>query len=186
MAHKPNRFIMLAVFFLLQSAFIILIAKEYFDLSSTVAFISIIFFSILLAIGYQHIDLHDEKHVYEDISVLIWVPFGAVVCYLLTIHGELSGVLSAGIVGTLASFIPSINPKSNYLQQIPAPIYCGSFIGMSSITIAPSIYFVITAGLVSGLIFMLSKSLFIGVGGKLGTVAFAGVVVASLLLIFLK
>ncbi|WFO16126.1 hypothetical protein M601_021115 [Cellulophaga baltica 4] len=52
---------------------------------------------------------------------------------------------------------------------------------MSSSEITPSIYFVIAAGMVAGLFYMFSKNLFLGVGGKLGTIAFAGVVTVSLI-----
>ena len=131
-------------------------------------------------------NLHDEKDIYEKISVAFWLPFGAVFCYFLSIYANLGSVLAAGITGTLASFLPLINKKSDYLQKLPATIYCGSFVGMSSIAIAPSISFVILAGILASILFILSKNLFVGIGGKLGTIAFGGVVMASLIFFLLK
>jgi hypothetical protein len=185
-AHHINRVLLLAVFFLLQTTFIILILKEYFEFNTFETLLSIASASLLLAFGYRYLDLHHETHSYEDSSVVAWVTVGAIICYLLNVYANLGGVLSAGLTGTIASFIPSFRKKSEYLKQLPAPIYCGAFIGMSSIIIASSIYFVIIAGVISGFIFMLSKSLFVGVGGKLGTVAFAGVVIASFIFILFK
>jgi len=185
-AHHINRVILLAVFFLLQTTFIILILKEYFELNTFETLLSIASSSLFLAFGYRYLDLHHEAHLYEELSVVGWVTIGAVICYLLNIYANFGGVLSAGLTGTIASFIPAIRKKSEYLKQVPAPIYCGAFIGMSSTSIASSIYFVIIAGLISGIIFMLSKSLFVGIGGKLGTVAFAGVVIASFIFILFR
>jgi hypothetical protein len=44
---------------------------------------------------------------------------------------------------------------------------------MSSVEIIPSIVLVIAAGVLRAC-FMLSKNLFVGIGGKLGTIAFGG------------
>jgi hypothetical protein len=46
---------------------------------------------------------------------------------------------------------------------------------MSSVII-PSIVLVIAAGILAGLFFYVIKNLFVGMGGKLGTIAFGGVV----------
>lgn len=81
----------------------------------------------------------------------------------------------------MASFIPEINKDSSYLAKLPVAIYCGVFVGMSSSEIVPSIGFVTAAGLVAGVFLLLSKNLFLGVGGKLGTVAFGGVIIVSLI-----
>jgi hypothetical protein len=56
---------------------------------------------------------------------------------------DFGSVISAGIIGTLASFLPSINKESYYLKQLPAAIYCGVF--MSSVAIIPSIVLVVAA-----------------------------------------
>jgi hypothetical protein len=51
---------------------------------------------------------------------------------------------------------------------------------MSSVAIIPSIL-VVAAGILAGLFFMLSKNLFVGMGGKLGSIAFVGVVIITLI-----
>ncbi|GAA4202941.1 hypothetical protein GCM10022289_18470 [Pedobacter jeongneungensis] len=50
---------------------------------------------------------------------------------------------------------------------------------MSSTAVAPNIVFVLTASFFTAILIIVSKSLFSGVGGKLGTLAFAGVVITS-------
>ena len=52
---------------------------------------------------------------------------------------------------------------------------------MSSTEISPSIEFAIAAGSITGILYMLSKNLFLGLGGKLGTIAFIGVAVIYLI-----
>lgn len=166
---------------LIQIVFLTTIIKDKYENDNFVAILSILLLVITLFFGYRYINLHHKNYEYEKIGVIIWVPIGAIICYLLNISAGLGSVLSAGITGTLASLIPEINKESRYLEKLPAAIYCGVFVGMSSSEIVPSIGFVAAAGLLAGVLLMLSKNLFLGVGGKLGTVAFVGVIIVSLL-----
>ncbi len=166
---------------LIQVAFLTTIAKEQFETGNFTALLSMLLLALTLFFGYRYVDLHHEKYEYENIWVIVWVPVGAIICYLINVIGGLGSVLSAGITGTVASFIPEINKESGYLKKLPAAIYCGVFVGMSSAEIVPSIGFVIAAGMLAGVFLMLSKNMFLGLGGKLGTVAFGGVVIVSLL-----
>lgn len=178
--HKAIRLLMVATVLFIQITFLTRIVREHYE---TNAFIVIAALLVIISIvfGYKYLDLHHEDYAYEKISIVIWVPIGALICYLLNVNGGLGSILSMGIVGTIASFLPLLNKKSNYLKQIPASIYCGAFVGMSSVETSPSIGFVLAAGTLAGLYFMISKNLFLGVGGKLGTMAFAGVITATLI-----
>lgn len=93
----------------------------------------------------------------------------------------LGAVFSAGIIGTLGSFLTKLNPRSDYLKQVAGPIYCGAFIGMTSLDVEYVYWMIITAGIFTALLFFATKSLFVGVGGKLGTLAFIGVLLSMLL-----
>ncbi|KLT66672.1 hypothetical protein [Pedobacter sp. BMA] len=134
----------------------------------------------LIFVTYLRVQLHHHEHQYEHILVVAWIPIGAVVSFYLNHYLKVGPVISAAMLGTVASLIPLINRKSEYLKQLPAAIYCGAFIGMSSTGVAPSIAFVLTASFFTAVLIIVSKSLFSGLGGKLGTLAFAGVVMASL------
>lgn len=177
--HRAIRYLMATTVLFIQIAYLALIVKEKYKSDNFTAILSVVFISLLILFGHRYLDLHHEEFAYEKFSVVIWVPIGAVLCYQLKIYTDLNSVLSAGIIGTIASFIPDLNEESNYLKDLPPAIYCGVFVGMSSAEITPSIGVVLFAGIVAGVFFLLSKNLFIGIGGKLGTIAFVGVAVVS-------
>ncbi|WP_299781692.1 hypothetical protein [uncultured Formosa sp.] len=156
-----------------------MIVLEKYETNAVKSEIIILLIIGIMWLGYRYLDVHHNEYTYEELLVVIWVPIGAVLCYILNVYGHLGSVLSTAITGTVASFLPVINKKSEYLKKIPPSIYCGSFVGMSSLEIAPSISFVITAGLLAGVFLLLSKSIFLGIGGKLGMVAFGGVLMVS-------
>ncbi|MBL7558942.1 hypothetical protein JAO71_03915 [Olleya sp. YSTF-M6] len=165
----------------MQSFFLAMIIKEHYAEHNFMVVVAIVCIIFAVYFGYRYLDLHHETYEYERISVAIWVPIGAILCYILNIVFGLGSVLAAGIVGFLASFLPALNSQSNYLKQLPTVIYCGAFVGMSSVQITPSMGFVIAAGVITGLLYMPSKNLFLGIGGKLGALAFAGVIIVSLI-----
>ena len=105
----------------------------------------------------------------------------AVVNYVRT-HFGLGSVFAASIVGLAGALIPYLNKKSNYLSHIPPAIYCGSFVGMSGPKVAGDIYFILAASICTAVLLIISKSLLNGIGGKLGTLAFAGVAITYLIL----
>ena len=179
--HKAARFLMISTVLFVQLIFLLMIIKEQYESNNFATILSIIAVTFVLISGYKYLDLHHEEYVYENISVVVWVPIGAVICYLLNTSTDLGSVLSVGITGAVASLLPSIDKKSDYFNKLPAAIYCGAFIGMSSVKIAPSIGFVIAAGILAGLFFMLAKNLFVGIGGKFGSIAFGSMVIISLI-----
>lgn len=179
--NKAVRFFMIAFVLLMQLAFLALIVKKNYDTDNLTALLSVLFITLVVLFGHRHLDLHDEEHAYEKLSVVIWAPVGALFCHLLHTYTDFGTVLSAGFVGTLSSFIPLLNKKSTYLKQLPTSIYCGVFVGMSSAAVTPSLGFVVTAGILAGLFLLLSKNLFVGIGGKLGTMALLGVLVIYLM-----
>ena len=178
--HKAIRFLMFATVLFTQITFLSMIVNANYETNAALIIVALVIIATII-LGYKYLDLHHEDYAYEKISIVIWVPIGAVLCYLLNVNVGLGSILSMGIVGTLASFAPSLNKKSNYLKEIPVSIYCGAFVGMSSAETSPSIGFALAAGTLAGLFFMISKNLFLGVGGKLGTMAFAGVITATLI-----
>ncbi len=156
--------------------------KEKFETGAPVYQLSgLTVLAIILCFAYIKIPMHSEEHFYEELSVAAWVPAGALICYLFHHKMQMGSVISAGLTGTLASFLPSLKPSSGYLKKIPVALYCGAFVGMTSALIAPSALFIMLAGVLTSLLLIISGGLFHGMGGKLGTLAFAGVATASLL-----
>ena len=165
----------------MQITFLIMIVKEQYEADNFAIILLILLIILTMFFGHKYLNLHHDEYAYEKISVAVWVPLGGLICYLLNLYTDFGSVLSAGIVGTLASFLPMINKESTYLKKLPDAIYCGVFVGMSSVEIIPSIVLVIVAGVFAGVFFMLSKNLFVGIGGKLGTIAFGGVVIITVI-----
>ncbi len=179
--HKVIRFFLIKIVLIIQIVLLVITVKEKYETDSFATIVSLIIISLIMFYGYKYLDLHHEEYAYEKVSVALWVPLGTLICYSLNAYCGLGSILAAGITGTVASFLPLINKQSDYLKKLPAAIYCGAFVGMSSTEISPSITFAIAAGSITGILYMLSKNLFLGLGGKLGTIAFIGVAVVYLI-----
>lgn len=177
---KNSMFIRKAcILFLLIIQFIFLFAI--FRENTQSMWISIAFIVIcpMILVAYLRGQLHHYDHQYEHILVVLWIPAGAVSSFYLNHYMELGPVMSAAAIGAAGSFVPEVKKRSYYLKQLPAVIYCGAFIGMSSTQVAPDIFFILAASFFTAVLILVSKSLFSGVGGKLGTLAFTGVVITS-------
>lgn len=141
--------------------------------------------AVLVLIGYAKLPLHHSEHLFEDILVALWVPVGAILTFILNVYAGLGPVLAASGFGLAVSFIPTIKPHSTYLKELPPALYCGAFVGMCGTNVASSLWFIGIAGVVTAVFLVLSKSLFTGVGGKLGTLAFGGVAITSFIFFLL-
>lgn len=177
--NKTVRKVFIVFLLIIQVIFLYEIFRE--NLQSWWTAASVFILCPLILLTYLTDGLHHEDHEYEHILVALWIPVGALASFYLNHFLHLGPVISAAITGSIASFIPALNKRSHYMKQLPAAIYCGAFIGMSSIGVAPGIAFILTASFFTAILLILSKNLFAGVGGKLGTLAFAGVVLTSFL-----
>jgi hypothetical protein len=83
---------------------------------------------------------------------------------------NIHAVLATAIVGLVATLIPK--KYNNETLNYPSLIYLGSFVAMSSFDILPNPLSVVLASLLASAIYYLSKHLLVGIGGKLGTMAF--------------
>jgi hypothetical protein len=148
--------------------------------------VSVLVICLLILVAYLRGQLHHHEHQYEHILVVSWIPLGAVSSFYLNHYLGMGPVIAASSIGAAASFIPELKTQRDYLKQLPGAIYCGAFIGMSSTEVAPNFVFVLTASFFTAGLILVSKSLFSGVGGRLGTLAFAGVVITSILYYFIS
>jgi hypothetical protein len=87
---------------------------------------------------------------------------------------------SLGIGSVLASAAIGL-AGSVLLPKLSTEIFTGSFVGMYSKGVAPQLSWILLAGLIAGLIYHASRYVLVGFGGKLGTIAFAGVILATLI-----
>ena len=107
--------------------------------------------------------------------------FAVVIAGLLTFYLsneiDLGVVVASGLVGVIAA---TLLPKYKYAAYCGAA-YCGSFVGMSSKALLINYNEFILASLIAGLIFLIARNVFSGLGGKLGTIAFTSTTITGLL-----
>ncbi|PKB44730.1 hypothetical protein AX016_2952 [Cellulophaga sp. RHA19] len=133
---------------------------------------------ILLFVTYKKTPLSAKNHTLEHILTISFVFFGAIITYLLHTSFGFTAVLAASVVGLVISFLPNLIKNNTLVNTIPTAVYCGAFVGMTNASIAPDYVFISLASLFTGVLLVGSKGSFNGVGGKLGTLAFGGVVLA--------
>lgn len=100
-----------------------------------------------------------------DAADALAVVVAGPVTYAVSVWLGQGPVVASALVGLFAALA---------LGDQAAPAYCGSFVGMVSTAVLPTLAPVAAASLVAGLVFVASKRLFDGFGGKLGTTAFLG------------
>ncbi|WP_225334940.1 hypothetical protein [Halomicrobium urmianum] len=113
----------------------------------------------------------------RDALTVLSVAAGALVTYGLSVHAGLGPVLASALVGLVVGAAA---------PAVAVPVYCGSFVGMVSPSLfrpaaLPASAYVGVAGTVAGVAFVASSGVFDGFGGKLGTLAFAGIATTLLL-----
>ena len=133
---------------------------------------------ILLWVTYKKTPLSSGNHSLEHVLTIAFVFFGAIITYVLHTSFGLSNVLSAALVGLVFSFIPNVFKQNVFMQGVPTAIYCGAFVGMTNMNMASDYIFITLASAITGFLLVSTKDAFHGVGGKLGTLAFGGVVLA--------
>lgn len=93
------------------------------------------------------------------------VLVGALAAYSISHDMGLGPVVASSLVGILAFVV---------FPDFSVAAYCGSFVGMTSNTLLLNWFEVSLAGSLAGIVFVLTKDVFAGVGGKLGTIALIG------------
>ncbi len=171
----------MVILVLLQLSFVSAIFYEVLNKFSVLVFIGIIGFLALFSIVKM---AHESPGKPPKSYLLIFfVTLGALLTFLINLKFKTGPVIAAAFLGTLASFIPTLfrYKKNKIIDEIPAAVYCGTFVGMTSENIGATYWFISLAGIVAGILYVLATNTFVGVGGKLGTVAFGGVVFLFLL-----
>jgi hypothetical protein len=98
--------------------------------------------------------------------------FGLYACFALHELLKMPVVVSAALIGLMGSFLPPSNQFQNHPQ---AAIYAGAFAGMCSSDVVNSTSELVIISLIGAALYTLLKNHFIGVGGKLGAIAFVSV-----------
>ena len=120
--------------------------------------------------------LHHSTSVPAAVPLLlddvVHVVLGALSVQLAIRSGGMTAVQGAAMVGALAW----LSGRIGLLDQrvLPSSLYCGAFVGMTSSQVLPGTSWVFLAGTIAGIIYSLARHFWVGIGGKLGTIAFAG------------
>lgn len=104
------------------------------------------------------------------IEIIIIAILATCITYFININLNQGGVMASAIVTLLSGIIlPYLFPDNGSLLATVAA--SGSYGAMVSIDIFPKLMDMVFIGIFIGVIFLLTQDVFIGVGGKLGSIA---------------
>lgn len=110
--------------------------------------------------------------------IFLYLMSGAMVTFLINRLSRLNAVESSALIGLIAGLVlPIVHGASGGL--LASVVFCGSFIGMSSHGRLASMRQVIGAAAVAAIFFIYTQNVFVGLGGKLGVIAFTSVFVVN-------
>lgn len=137
----------------------------------------ILLFTFLL-FSYFHTYIREYHIQFDSWKGAIWIFIGGITVWYLRQRFAMDAVLATATLGTLAGSMPMVIPKNTYIKTVVPALYCGAFIGMSNIH--NSFNFILLASTFAFFAYIFAKTIMNGIGGKLGTLAFVGVVLAYL------
>ncbi|SHJ87578.1 hypothetical protein SAMN02745751_03608 [Dethiosulfatibacter aminovorans DSM 17477] len=114
-------------------------------------------------------DIVYERSYY---SVVTAVLAGAIITFFMSNELNLGPVVASSVVGLVGAMAS---------KKYEIPIYCGSFVGMSSVVMYGDYQSLLFSAIISGIIFLIAGSVFSGFGGKLGVIAFGGTMAYSII-----
>lgn len=171
-------------FLLILAHFLFLLAIILENLNSGIVLLANFFLIIFLIIAYLQMPINRHQKRFTPTISVLFVILGALATFYLNHYLAWGPVIAAAAIGLLASYIPEIKQESAKLRAIPSAIYCGAFVGMSSLLVMPNLIMIGLASLIAGIIFAFTHHVFDGCGGKLGTIAFISVVFTFLIINF--
>jgi len=140
---------------------------------------------LLLAEGLYFVKIElgfKGKRFENDFAVLISVTLASIVTFVISVKGA-GPVIAAAAVGLVYGIVSEGVGKD--WKSLSAPVYCGAFVGMSFELIFTQLWMVALAGLIAGIVYVIAKEVFVGIGGKMGTIAFIGSLIAKMLTMFM-
>jgi hypothetical protein len=108
-------------------------------------------------------------------AAVVLAALAAFAVLALSRGASLSVVLATALVGAVGGALEAAGRSSQRWQGVAAPVYCGAFAGMTSELVLGHPAWVLLAGGLAGLVLSVLSDSWNGIGGKLGTTAFLGV-----------
>lgn len=114
----------------------------------------------------------------ENIKLLIGTVLAASLTWILNHNIGLGPIIANGLIGVFVSLI--------FKPKLAGAFYISSFIGMSGSFVIPSFLAAGIAGFLSGIVILLTQTIYGGIGGKGGTIAaFSTQLVRTVLALFI-
>lgn len=176
---KVRKTLLYSLLFLIAALQCLFIGSIIYEQQQHFYVLPFILLFIFLFASYFHSYIREYHVQYESWKSGIWIFVGATIVWFLRHHLALDAVLATAITGVTVGVLPLLFKNNKYIAQIPAAVYCGAFIAMTNIHKGFS--FLLIASSFAFFAFILAKTIMNGIGGKLGTLAFIGVVLTYLL-----
>lgn len=179
---KKSSIIGYGLFLLLHVFFILKCVVD----STQLGFPAFLFLVILGLLLFSYSQLFKEKfNTTGNLIEFSTLVIGSLLTFYLNNYMNWGAVIASAAVGLAGGLLPYLNPKSETLKSVAIAVYCGSFVGMASTSLFDEVHYIFIASAISALFYVYTRGLFIGYGGKLGSVAFSGVL-ATVLLFMLR
>lgn len=107
---------------------------------------------------------------FSDVAEVIIVFVSTVLTFVITDGTGINSVIVSAAIGLLGSFLPATQLVDK--NALHAAIYTGTFAGMCSTVVVITPAEIAVVGLFAGMLYVATKPLFSGIGGKLGSIAF--------------
>ncbi|MEA3459107.1 MAG: hypothetical protein U9R11_00270 [Chloroflexota bacterium] len=105
----------------------------------------------------------------KNVKIIVCCIIGAAASYFMNHNLGYGAVIASGIVGVAAAILLP--------AELAGPAYTASFAGMSAAAVLPNLAAAAVAGLVVGLVWILTLPIYSGCGGKMGTIAATSVLI---------
>ena len=136
--------------------------------------VALLLLGLVVLLGFLRHAGHGPPGAIQPRSVVL-AALGALVVLALSRSALASVALAAALVGAAGGLIEVAGRSKRRWQGVAAPLYCGAFAGMTSELVLAHPAWVVLAGGLAGLVLTVLTNSWSGIGGKLGTTAFLGV-----------
>ncbi len=118
---------------------------------------------------------HLERSRFEDPLLSLGGTLGS----LALMRGAgVAPILAATLIGVAGGI--GVRRLRGARDYHGAPIYVGAFVGITSPLVVPNFWWVLAAGILAGVVWSVSREAWVGVGGKMGTMALVSTAAVSL------
>ena len=110
----------------------------------------------------------------NNMNIIILSIISATLTWFLNHKLGYGPIISNGLIGVIgAIFLPS---------TLAGIVFTSSFVGMSGLNVIPSLQWALVGGIVVGIVLILTKEVYAGLGGKGGTTAATSTLITKVII----